>query len=244
MDEEQIGSEVGEDEEADGAVETPAPTPSIPVEVLPEALRGKSEAEIRFTLNNLVEAVTSSNQRTRELEERLREFSQKEPEPTPRPATPAKPLEEWILEDPEAALEHWANQRFGGALNQLKEVENRVGDAEFSSVARELDDFSEFEEDVRSILKESKVPKTRQNIIGAYTLAVGRRAIEERKRGARKGATMETATPEPPKPSEPSYKKDNLSEEIRLAMGMSEKEYYETYAGSQEVEIKVPTGKK
>lgn len=196
----------------------------------------------------MAEGLAQANQRNKELEAQLRTprsggpsttVSRPKPEEGGEPAKPAKKLDEWLLEDPESALDDFLSKRFGGAVQKLSEVEERIGRAELSSIRSELDDFSEVEEEVMNIIEQSGVPKTRENILGAYTMALGQRTIEERKRARRAAENPETPANEGEVPKK-NYAKSSLTEEVRLSLGMSEEDYYEKFSSSDNLEIKVP----
>ena len=81
--------------------------PSIPGldrNVLPEELRDLSEAEIKFHLNQMVSAVRGQNDKVSALRQELDEIRRGISEKPKEPPRPEKPLEEEILEDPEAAV--------------------------------------------------------------------------------------------------------------------------------------------
>jgi hypothetical protein len=232
-----------------GAAAAPSPGTAIPVDVLPEQLRGQPENVIKFTLNKMVESLSATNRRNQELEAELKKRMGSSPPPgqaQPAPAQPegekkpAKPLDQWLLEEPEAALDHFVRSRYGNIFTQLDQLNERTGRAELSSVRAEIDDFAEFEGEVDEILTQSNTPKTRENILGAYIMAVGNRTLEEKKRARRAANNPERAAVENPTP-EKKYNKTALSEEIRTGLGISEDDYYEKFADSSKLEIKVPT---
>lgn len=223
---------------------TAPPVASIPLDALPEQLRGLPESQIKFTLNRMVEGLAATNRRNQELEAQIK-GSRPAPgaaipikEPT-APTTPKKPLDVRLLEEPEAALDEFLATRFGGALSKLNEVTERVGRAELVSLRSEIDDFKEHEAEVLEVLETNGLDKTRENLVGAYTMIVGKKTLEERSRSRRAASNPENAAPVESTPNA-SYTKNELTEEIRKSLGMSEDDYYVKYSDPTKLEIKVP----
>lgn len=230
-----------------GAAPSTAARSSVPLDALPEALRGQPDDVIRFTLNKMVESLSTTNARNRELEAQLKNgkgipgqaTSSNAPESTKEEVKPAKPLDEWLLEDPDAALDHFIKTKYGGVFDQVNQVSDRVSRAELSSIRAEVDDFAEYEEEVNNILDSSGTPKTRENILGAYVMAVGNKTIETKRRASRAANNPERGANDQPTP-EKDYRKTELSEEIRTGLGITEEDYYEKFSDPSKLEIKVP----
>ena len=91
----------------------PAAPLTISLEALPEDLRDRPEAEIKFLLEHMVNTLGSRNNQVDELKDQIAELRgvvsvtpPAEPDPND-----AKPMEELILEDVDAALDRWAAKR-------------------------------------------------------------------------------------------------------------------------------------
>ncbi len=226
---------------ASGAGQQPPSPAVIPADVLPKELQGKSEAEIRMTLTGIVDSLRVANQRNFTLQEELRK-KERAPatreDPPPKPKS-TKPLSDRLLEEPEAALEEFFAERAGPTLARLQEIQSRLGSAETDLIRSKVPDFDEHAEDIERILGDG--PRTQENLMGAYTMALGLKTLEERQRAARASLNSETPRDEPPS-NTPTYQKTALSEEIRIGLGMGEDDYYNKYAHSSVYDlVKVPT---
>ncbi len=216
---------------------------AIPVDVLPEELRDKPEAEQRFILSHMVKALGQRNAQVDDLKEQIAELRgavSNRPEPPKEPdPNEGKPLEELILEDADAALESWMKRK--GLDRAFDNLEGRIGETEFTIIASQIDDFEEYEDDVRALLKKSGAPATRQNILGAYKMALGDRALMERQRTGRKNSgSVPPSPPEPPKGGEEEEPQiSSLEQEIARAHGMTPEEWVESR--DKDMELKLPT---
>lgn len=152
-------------------------TAGLPVDVLPEQLRGRPAAEVKVILQSAFSSLGKANQQMEEMRRQLAEMKNTQPQPQPDPKKD-KPLEELILEDPESAILSVLERK--GLANRFDGVEKQTGSLTLQVVGSQLDDFGEVKDDVVSILEATKVPMTEDNIRGAYTMVMGRRAIEER----------------------------------------------------------------
>lgn len=226
------GSGTGERAGVEGGAGKPV---GLNPEILPEALRGKSEAEVKFVLNNMVSSLQKQNQRIKEMEAK-----QQAPQKEEKEEKPAKPYEERILEDPEGTIAEIVQKRFGGQIQQL---EDGVGSSTISAVRSEVDDFNEYEDEVMSLLEEAGAPKTRQNLLGAYTMAVGHRALQERRQAQQKSVGMEKGEGGPPEDSK-KVKMSELEREIAQAHGMTDEDWTKYRDSDLSDEIRVPTGKR
>jgi hypothetical protein len=226
-----------------GGTGTPAPVPSIPLDALPEELRGKPVEQIKGTLGMMVQSLKAQNARQKQLEDKIKELERKPAEPVapPKPKDDRK-LADRLLDEPEAALDEYFQGRAAPVLGEIKELRSRLAQTEFESARREIDDFAEYEDEISEMLQQTGAEPTRENVRGAYTMAVGMRTLESRERARREGTT---SLPAAPAGSEEStmkkYNKTPLSEEIRLGLRMSEEEYYEKYASPDSFKVKVPT---
>jgi len=221
----------------------PAPA-TISLEALPEDLRDRPEAEVKFLLDHMISSLGSRNNEVDNLKEQIAELRGAV---SATPATPvepdpddAKPMEELILEDVDKALDRWASKR--GYVSAVGDLSDRVGEAEFSMVAGQVDDFGEHEEQVRQLLKDGRLPATRQNIMGAYTMALGTKALEARALAARgRSGSIPPSSPEPPDPSGADPEMSDLEKEVARAQGMSAEDFtkYRDSVGLDE--LKLPT---
>lgn len=242
--------EVDLDEGAEGEVADPAEDPQeggldqggeeqvergVPEDALPEFLRGKSPEEVRAAISQAFQGSQLANQELNQIKRKLAELegsAKKEPE---EPKEPEKPLDELLYEDPEAAIDQVIRKRYGSRFAGLEE---QVGSTVFATVRSELPQFDEFEDDIRTLLKDSGAPATRANIIGAYKMALGDRALQEMHQKNRKAANPEKPKAKPPKPKGPQL--SDLEREIAAGMGMSAEDYANA-RDNEDFKVKVPT---
>ncbi len=221
----------------------PAPPTTISLDALPEDLRNRPEAEIKFLLEHMVNTLGNRNNQVDELKDQIAEL--RGAVSTLPPADPdpndAKPMEELILEDVDAALDRWAAKR--GYVKGMGELSERVGEAEFSMVSAGIADFAEHEPAIRKLLKEGNLPANRQNIMGAYTMAVGNAVLDQRARDARAdvgGIPPSKTDPPPPTGDEPTM--SELEVEVARAHGITDpKEWMKYRDGVGLDELKLPT---
>lgn len=184
-------------EEEGGGVDPPeapeAPEPiapqTIPLDVLPEELRGRSQAEIKFMLERMADSTASSSAQIRELREQLESVRHKVEAPPPEP-DPFEEVsdEELIVQNPTAAIKRVLERE--GLLAKFDGLAGTVQQTVYESVKREIPDFAEHEETITQMLKQTNTPVTRQNLIGAYTMSVGMKTLQEKQRSSRKASTI------------------------------------------------------
>jgi len=213
------------------------------LDALPEDLRNRPESEIKFLLEHMVNTLGSRNNQVDELKDQIAELRGAvgaQPPPPPDPDDD-KPMEELILEDVDKALDKWAAKR--GYVQGMGELSERVGEAEFSMVSGGLPDFAEHEPAIRKLLKEGKLPANRQNIMGAYTMAVGNAVLEQRARDARADAGgIPPSKTDPPPPTDGEATMSELETEVARAHGISDpKEWIKYRDGVGLDELKLPT---
>lgn len=202
----------------------PAPK-TIPVDVLPEELRDRPEAEIKFLLGHMVTALGERNNAVDELKTQVAEMRTKMGAPQP-PATPDpdddKPLEELILENTEKALDKYLEKK--GYVREVAGISEQVGETTFALVASEIDDFEEHEDSVRKILEVGKLAPTKKNIMGAYTMALGQKQLAEKQRTGRRGtgSIPPSNAPPAPDPNKDEPKLSTLEQEVMRAHGISD----------------------
>ncbi len=219
------------------------PVTTISLDALPEDLRNRPESEIKFLLEHMVNTLGSRNNQVDELKDQIAELrgavgAQPPAEPDP---DLEKPMEELILEDVDKALDIWAAKR--GYVKGMGELSERVGEAEFSMVSGGLPDFAEHEPAIRKLLKEGKLPANRQNIMGAYTMAVGNAVLEQRARDARADAGgIPPSKTDPPPPTDGDATMSELETEVARAHGITDpKEWIKYRDGVGLDELKLPT---
>lgn len=208
----------------------------IKMDMLPKELRelveGRSEAEQKVILNNLVGTV-------RRQQDTIRKLEAKPATPTAAPdekPKPKKPPEEAILEDAEGVVLDVISRHFG---DRFTKVEKAVGDSALGSIRSEDPEFSEYEDEVKNILNESKAEYTRENILGAYTMAIGSKQLAERRR-----LTASNHNPETPKtpadgPEPKTREYTQLEKDIAAAHRKTPEEYFAHVDFA--TELKVPT---
>ena len=220
----------------------PAPPATISLEALPEDLRDRPEAEVKFLLDHMISSLGSRNNEVDTLKEQIAELRGAVSVTPPAEPDPddAKPMEELILEDVDKALDRWASKR--GYVQGIGDLSERVGEAEFSMVAGQVDDFADHEAQIRQLLKDGRLPATRQNIMGAYTMALGTKELEGRALAARgRSGSIPPSTPTPPDPSGGDPEMSELEKEVARAQGMSAEDFtkYRDTVGLDE--LKLPT---
>lgn len=221
------------------------PEGKVSLDVLPKELRDRPEAEQKFLLENMVQSLSKRNREVESLKEKLANLEGRVDATPPKPAEPdpheGKTVTELMLEDSEAALDKYMEER--GYVKAFDDVAGRVASTEYELVKSSIDDFDEYEEDVQEILKEGGLPPTRENVRGAYTMAVGAKTLAEKNAKKRAGGgTIPPSPPEPPEGEEDEVKwKSDLEKEIAHAHGVDDPE--EWYANSYEkpMELKLPT---
>lgn len=217
--------------------------PGLPLDVLPEALRGKSEAEIRSTLDSVFRLAKDAVPTIKTLQAELEKIKREPPSKPAEPEKPRRPISDRLLDDKEAeeALDEYFAKRAGPALKKIEELESRVSDAQLASVRSEVPDFDNYEGQINEILESQGLPRTKENVLGAYTMALGLEQIEARKLQGRKATGgSETPTPEREAPKK-AFRKTALSEEIRTSSGLSEEDFYQKFSRDADFNVKVPT---
>ena len=208
----------------------------IPVDVLPEDLQGLPAGEIKFHLSRMVDGLRQNNEKTRDLEDQVRQLRATPPPPA-EPPKPVRPLEEMILDDPEAAIMEVMERR--GLTTRFDRIESQAGESAFNIVASKVPGFDEHEADVRKIITDSGVPATPEHITGALEMVIGRKALADKGRAGRAAASPDIPVEDPPKPVK-DITLTGLEKEIQESSGMSPEEYTK-YKDTQNFEIKVPT---
>jgi hypothetical protein len=211
------------------------------LEALPEDLRDRPEAEVKFLLDHMITSLGTRNNEVDNLKEQIAELRGAVSVTPPSEPDPDddKPMEELILEDVDKALDRWATKR--GYVSAVGDLSDRVGEAEFSMVAGSVDDFADHEAQIRQLLKDGRLPATRQNIMGAYTMAVGAKVLEGKARDAR-GTTgsIPPSTPTPV-PTDADPVMSELETEVARAQGVSAADFVKYRDSVGLDELKLPT---
>lgn len=220
------------DDPAGGDPPKPADPPApktISLDVLPEELRDRPEAEIKFLLGHMVTALGERNNAVDELKEQVAALSGRVAAP---PAVPDpdddKPLEELILENTEKALDKYLEKK--GYVKAIDGISDQVGETTFALVGQEVDDFEEHEDAVREILKIGRLAPTKKNIMGAYTMALGQKQLSERQRTGRRGSGSipPSNAPPAPDPAGDAPKLSSLEQEVMRAHGVTDVKVWAT----------------
>lgn len=231
---------------------------TVPINILPEPLRNRPQKEVQYLLENMVRATQNTAKENQELKKQLKELKgdgRGKPTSTHQAGgsedaggegTEDLPLEELILKDPAAAVRKVIQENYGDDLSELSEG---VGESMYHTFRNEIPDFREYEDDIRKILNESGARPNKENIQGAYLLAVGRKTVEERQRANREQDSVETGGGAPP--DEGDQRNKTLTPlEKEVAQGLypndpdAEKRYLEAREKWREgkFEVKVPDG--
>lgn len=219
----------------------------IPAEALPEQLRGRQPSEIKLILDHTVAAVQRAADENRRLKEELdtsRSRGISTPTGTGGEEKPTKPLEELILENPEEAIDQVIQKRYG---RRLAELDSNVGEAVYDSLRNREPGFAEYEDEVREALRRGNLPAKRDHIVGAFLMAAGRKALEEKRQKNDPGKATASAGGSRTRDEKPE-KQDKLTDldrEVAREMRMSEEKYAgaKKKAASGSFDIKVPDGK-
>lgn len=228
-----------------GKGDPPEPPKTISLDVLPESLRDRPEAEQKFLLEHMVQSLSKRNREVDELKERLAQLDGKIQATPPKPPEPdpheGKSITELMLEDSEAALDRYFEKR--GYTKAFDGLANRVASTEYAMVKASIDDFDEYEDDIQTILKEGNLAPTRENVRGAYTMAVGAKALADKEARRRAGGGgIPPSPPEPPEPKETEVKwKSDLEKEIAHAHGVTDPAEWYEHSADKPMELKLPT---
>lgn len=219
---------------------------ALPVDVLPEQLQGRSPAEVKLILGQMVSGIQSGAselQRLREENERLRS-GPGIATPAPKKEDPEEPLEELILKDPAKAVEMIVEKRYG---KRFTELESGAGEGIFAYMRGQDPTFAEYEPDVREALRKSGSPINQQSVQAAFLMTVGQKALEMRKNaeskktaGAERGGSGEK---DGGKKKEPEL--TELEKEVARGMRMDEKKFAQAKKAwnDRSFSLNVPTGK-
>lgn len=208
----------------------------ISLDLLPQELqdlvKGRPAAEQRQIFNNMVNSLKTANRRLQELE--------RKPAAAPVEEKPAKPAdsrtpEERILENAEETIAEIVERRYG---SRFANTEQQVGNIVYQTVRSEDPEFAEYEEDVKEILRESGAPATYENINAAYSMVIGQKTLQQKRRKVSEIDNSDRPREEAPAPASRQY--SELEKEIAAAHRMTPEQYF----AEDSWNIKVPTGPK
>lgn len=214
---------------------------TIALDVIPEELRNRPAAEVKFLLDHMASSIGERNNLVEDLRSQLAEAKATPPapedvkEPDPNENIP---MEELILSDPDAAIERYLEKK--GYVSAVGQLSAQVGETTFAMVAQTIPDFKEYEEGIREILKNGNLPMTEVNITGAYKLALADKVIADRGRDLRAaGGAEPPSLPTPPEPPKDSGTLSDLEKEIMVAHGVTDEAEWASLRDTPP-EIKVP----
>lgn len=233
--------EVKPDDAVVGEVEETPPSATIPVDALPEELRSLPPDQLRRTLDNLGMALQYSNKERDDLRQRIHDIESRESRTPAAPKEPEKSIKDMLYEDPERAVDILLERKLAARLSSMDHLSNEVGTTQRMLMRNEYEDFAELEPDIDRIIRATGVTPTRENLRGAYLMALGNQADTNRRR--KKNATL---NPEKPKPDANNKKKaelTSLEREIARGMRISEDDYAK-WREQEYPEFDVPTGVK
>lgn len=222
---------------------TPSDVNLISADILPEALRGRSEGELKFLLDSMVTTTVNQRDEIAGLKHKLGEIDARTKEP-PTPPEPdpyeGESTEDLMLKDPTAAVKRVLGEL--GIFDQLSGASSRLGTVEMDRVAGEFPDFEEHRESVETLVTEMNLPKTSENIRGAYLLSLGNKTHLDRVK-ATQAVNPASIDPSPPGGGEGSKNDVTLTElqkEFARGLNMTDEAY--ASAMVNEAEIPVPIG--
>ena len=235
------GGDPPTDPPTDPPKDPPSDPPSIPLDVIPEELRGKSEAEMKYLLSHMADSTATGATQIRALQDQLTGLQEQISSPPPAEPDPDDELsdEELISSNPEKAVLRIMERT--GIVDRFTRVETEVVDTVVNQVARDFDDFQEHQDQIEAVLKQTGVPRTRNNVIGAYTMALGLAQIKKREEAKK---TQSSLDPTPPKGSDEADDPKvltGLAADIFDSSGMSREEWDKLSGDEEELGIKVPT---
>ncbi len=231
-DEEGEGGEGGTGGEA--GEEIPKEPISFGEEIIPEELKGRSPEEIKLLLSQMPRVVKAQKDEIDYLKSQSLSAHQPPANMSVEPAGPTKSFEELLDEDPRAAMKLFVEEEYGATIGDLQ---NRVGEGEFGRIKSMNPGFDEYEEDVRTLLNQSKTPATEANILGAYAMAKGQRELVKEQQMRR---LADSTTPAAPAPDDKGKAPElsPLQDEVRGAMGLSAEDYVK-YTADTPLDVKI-----
>ncbi len=231
------------DPPADPPEDPPKVLDALARENLPEDLRDRPDAEIKFLLEHMVSTLGTRNDEVdglrTELAELRGEVKANQPPAEPDPDDD-KTLEELMLEDSGKAIDRYMKEK--GYVSVVGELSGRVDEAEFSMIAGRVEGFDEHKDAVRKMLTEGKLPFTEMNIMGAYKMILGENLLAEKARGDRTNSgSIPPSNSPPPDPDKDKVVISSLEHEVAVAHKMSDEEWVKNRDLHLDEELKLPT---
>lgn len=212
-------------------------------DILPEEFKGRDPAEVRLLLSRMPQIVKAQKEELQNLRMQLSggtaptvTHGAPDPEPQKSPEERAEEFAEKFDKNPMEAIRQFVEEEYAP---QLSNINQRVGETEFRLVKQTVDDFEEYEDDVRALLEQSRSPATQGNIMAAYAMAVGQREIQKREQRVRQSASSPPANPAPD-PTEKTPELTPLQAEVASSMGLTPEEFIK-YSDGDSFNLKIRT---
>ncbi len=233
-------------------VEPEAPVGDPPVEpqmisrgVLPVELRDQEPDKVELYLTAMRQGLTTKqaevDQLSRDLDEANARAIPAHAVPDvvePTEEMPKEELQALILDDPEKALDYYAERKFGPAFRNLG---MSAGEGIYAAAFQRWSDFGEVEATVRDMVTRSGQIPSAGLIETAYTAAQGMIRIQEKKDTLAKASV--SLKPSAPVAEEPRPTLSRLEADIAAAQGMTKEEWIEFRDESMsEIVMEVPLG--
>lgn len=213
-------------------------------QILPSEFMGRDPAEVKLLLSRMPQIVKAQKEELQNLRMQLSGGGQptvthgsNEP---PKPEKSEEEKQEEFIElfdkNPMEAIRQFVQEEYGPQIGGLSQ---RVGETEFRLVKQSVDDFEEYEDDVRTLLAESGSPATQANIMSAYTYAVGQRELQKREQRIRQHNSSPPADPAP-EPTDEKVELTDLEQEVASHMGLTAEEFVK-YGKQDSFELKIRT---
>lgn len=211
---------------------------TISRDVLPEELRGMPADEVKMYISAMRRGLVA---RTTELETLRAEAEGKPPAAAATVETYEIPeqmskedLQALILDDPEKALDYYADRKFGARFMAL---EDKAGETAIINGRAVHEGFDDVEKEVRIILDKVTSP-TAEGVKLAYEVAMGRKAI-----ATAATTRARTLSSEPPsKRVKETITKQFTGERARFsrALGIESEEELAEWSGDGYIEVTPP----
>ena len=237
-------TEVTETEEGEPVVEAPAESEAqvVPRDVLPEELRDQPEEKVKLYLDAMRQGLTT---RQAENDQLRAELAEARSGAVPAHAVPDLPetedlskedLQQLILDDPEKALDYYAEKRFGPRLRAMETI---GGEGVFAAAHQRWKDFGEVESDVRELVSQAGQAPNAILVENAYIWAQGKLRLRERDEALAKASRATKPSPPAAGDDKPSLSK--LEKEIAAASDMTVEEMLQ-FKDQDEMTMEVPRG--
>lgn len=227
----------------------------LPLDVLPEPMRGMPANQIKFILQNATTAVQNTAKENRRLQAQLEELQKgggkkRGPGRPPKQADTGQDdggdegeddFESMMKTNPKQAIAMAVQEAFGQEIGSLREG---VGDVYFSQMRQEFPDFKDHEDTVREIIETQQVPANKDNLRGAYLMAKGHAAVQAERQKTTQDDNVEAGTNRPAEGKDAKKELTSLQKEIARGLNMTDEQYIAAQDSweSGNHGIKVPMG--